>query len=136
MKMPARLVASEALKVVSRNSRRSIIGSARVSWRRAKDTPTTSPPRTAETASGPIPSWAISFSPNTTASTATRDMAALTRSRRAGAGGGDPRAEDEQGGHHRQRHEEDRAPPEAFQQRPAQHRADRATDREAGDPDP
>src|SRR4029450_1513669 len=86
MKMPARLVASEALKVVSRNSRRSIIGSARVSWRRAKDTPTTSPTRTAETASPPIPSWAISFSPNTTASTATRDMAALTRSRRPASG--------------------------------------------------
>ena len=86
MKMPARLVASEALKVVSRNSRRSIIGSARCSWRRAKAAPTTSPTRTAETARPPIPSWAISFSPNTTARTATRDMAALIRSRRPASG--------------------------------------------------
>ena len=86
MKMPRKLVASEALNTVVRNSRRSIIGSARRSWRRAKATPTANPTSTASTASGPTPSWAICFSPTTTASTATRDMTALARSSRPAAG--------------------------------------------------
>jgi hypothetical protein len=45
-----------------------------------------------------------------------------------------PRAQHQQDGHHRQRQQEDRAPPEPLQQRPTQHRADRAADREGADP--
>jgi hypothetical protein len=86
MKMPSRLVASEALNAEDRNNRTSIIGSARVRWRRTNPTPTTSPASTASTASGPRPSWATCLSPNTTASTATSDSPALTRSSRPAAG--------------------------------------------------
>src|SRR6266511_303991 len=86
MKMPSRLVANEALNARLRNNPRSIIGSARPSWRRTKTTPTASPARSDERGSQPIPSWAISLRPNTIASTATSNMAALARSSRPAPG--------------------------------------------------
>src|SRR5215468_3547336 len=86
MKMPSRLAASEALNARVRNSRKSIIGSARVSWRRANPTPTARPPRMAAAAPQESPVAAASLMPNTTASTATSSSAALTRSSRPAAG--------------------------------------------------
>jgi len=82
MKMPSRLVASDALNAPMRNSPRSIIGSARVSCRRTNTTATTSPASIEVTGSQEIPLWAVSLSPKTTASTASRSMATLARSSR------------------------------------------------------
>jgi hypothetical protein len=86
MKMPSRLVARAALNAGIRNSRGSIIGSARRNCRRTKITPTTSPARIEETTGQESPSWAISLTPKVAVSTATSSRAALTRSSRSAPG--------------------------------------------------
>jgi len=86
MKMPSRLVASDALNAGTRNSRGSIIGSARRNWRRTNTTPTATPARMEATTSGENPSWAISLIPKITVSTVSSSRAALRRSSRSARG--------------------------------------------------
>ena len=88
-KMARKLTISAALNLGTRNNARSIIGSARRAWRRTHRCPTSSPPTPAAIATGPMPSWAICFSPKITASTAAMAIAALARSSRPAFGSRD-----------------------------------------------
>ena len=90
------------------------------------------------TGTHPMPSCAICLSPKMTARIATSDRAALVRSRRPASGCAvlrqQPRPQHEQQRHDGQGHQEDRAPPEVLEEHAPEHRADRASRREAHDP--